>query len=118
MARFGELFRLGGRWQGKQIVPAGRVRQATTAQAGTAFGSQHQYVFDPDNYGYLWWVDKADGTDAYFALGYGGQRIEVVPDRHLMIVISTDVDFTNPRAPVVTPDDTQRLVDIIAPLAR
>jgi serine/threonine protein kinase len=118
VARFGELFRQGGRWQGKQIVPAGWVSQATTAQAGKAFGSQRQSVFDPDNYGYLWWVDKGDGTDAYFAYGYGGQRIEVVPDRHLTIVISTDVDFTNPRAPVVTPDDTQRLLEIIAPLAR
>ena len=66
----------------------------------------------------MWWVDKAAGVDAYFALGYGGQRIEVVPDRHLVIVISADVDFTNPNAPAATPDDTQRLVDIIAPLTR
>jgi CubicO group peptidase (beta-lactamase class C family) len=57
-------------------------------------------------------------VDAFFALGYGGQRVEVVPGRHLVIVISTDVDFTNRNAPAASPDDTQRLVDVIAALAR
>ena len=118
MARFGELFRQAGRWQDQQIVPAKWVRQATTAQAGTAFWFQRHITFDPDNYGYMWWVDKADGADDYFAFGFGGQRVEVVPDRHLVVVISADVDLTNPRTPIASDDDTQRLVDIIAPLAR
>jgi CubicO group peptidase (beta-lactamase class C family) len=118
MARFGQLFLQAGRWQDKQIVPAGWARQATTAQAGTAFSFESHGPFAPQNYGYLWWVEKADGADAYFALGFGGQRIEVVPARHLVIVISTDANLTDPHAARVSPDDTQRLVDIIAKLAR
>ena len=113
LAKFGQLFLHAGRWRGKQVVPAGWVRQATTAQAGTAFAFDSHGPFDPQNYGYLWWVDKTDGAAAYFALGFGGQRIEVVPARHLVIVISSDVKVTDPNAATVTADDTQRLVDII-----
>ena len=78
-----------------------------------AYGS-----FDPLNYGYLWWVEKTDGADAYYALGFAGQRIEVVPSRHLVIVVSSDIDLTAAHPSVVGPEDTQRLVDIIARLTR
>lgn len=117
MARFGQLFLQAGRCQDKQVVPAGWVRQATTAQAGTAFAFESHGPFDPQNYGCLWWVDKSDGTDAYFALGYGGQPIEVAdpPPGHRDI---HRLNLTDPHAATVSPDDTERLVDIIAGLAR
>jgi CubicO group peptidase (beta-lactamase class C family) len=120
MARIGELFLQNGRWRDKQLLSAGWVRQATASQAGKAFDLAFQgfRAFDPRNYGYLWWVDTVDAADAYFAWGYGGQLIEVVPARQLVIVVSTDVDFTNPNALTVSPDNAQRLVDVIAPLAR
>jgi hypothetical protein len=35
-----------------------------------------------------------------------------------VIVISTDVNLTDPNASTVSSDDTQRLVDVIARLAR
>jgi CubicO group peptidase (beta-lactamase class C family) len=45
-----------GRWQGRQIVPAAWVVQSTT-----------DHVADPmTEYGYLWWLDRADGY-AYMA---------------------------------------------------
>ena len=116
MARLGQLFLQGGRWQDKQIVPAGWVQQATTAQANKAFPPEGYGPLGALNYGFLWWVEKTDRADAYYALGYGGQRIEVVPERHLVIVISTDA--TDPYAATVSDEDTQRLVNIIAPLAR
>ena len=117
MAKFGQLFLQAGRWHDRQVVSARWVRQATIAQAGKAFPSEGYGPLGSQNYGYLWWLEKVDGTDAYFALGFGGQRIEVVPAQHLVIVISTDVDLTNPYAATASPEDTQRLVTIIAPLA-
>ena len=117
MAKLGQLFLQDGRWRGKQVVPAGWVHQATTAQAGSAFAFEGHDTFQPQNYGYEWWVEKTDGADAYFAWGYGGQRIEVVPARHLVIVISTDAQVTHPYAAIVSPPDTQRLVDLIVRLA-
>jgi CubicO group peptidase (beta-lactamase class C family) len=118
MAAFGQMYLQGGQWQGKQLVPAQWVRQATTSECRkAALADFPEYDgFDPQNYGYLWWVEKTDGADAYYALGFGGQRIEVVPSRHMVIVVSTDADFTTAHPSLVGPEDTQRLIDIIARL--
>lgn len=118
LAAFGQMYLQGGQWHGKQVVPAEWVRTATTSQCPTALAAELPAygAFDPQNYGYLWWVEQTDGADAYYALGLGGQRIEVVPSRHLVIVVSSDLDVTAAHPQVVNPDDTQRLVDIIARL--
>lgn len=119
MTAFGQFYLQGGQWHGKQIVPAEWVRQATT-QAGKAFSLDAiEYGhFDPQSYGYLWWIQKTGGADAYFALGFAGPRIEVVPARHLVIVVSTDLDYTAAHPQITGPDDTQRLIDIISGLTR
>jgi CubicO group peptidase (beta-lactamase class C family) len=113
MVRFGRLFLQAGQWNGRQVVPGSWVRQATTAQAGTAFTAFTPYDdFRPTGYGYLWWVTTADHTAAFFALGYGGQLIEVVPQRHLVIVISTYVDPKTGNE-MVNGNDLQRLANAI-----
>jgi CubicO group peptidase (beta-lactamase class C family) len=43
-----------------------------------------------DGYGYQWWVTKAGPDDAYAAVGYAGQLIEVVPARQLVVVFATE----------------------------
>jgi hypothetical protein len=63
-------------------------------------------------------METAGGADAHSALGFGGHRVEAVPARHLLIVVSTDVNLTNPSAPTASPDDTQRLVNLLVLLAR
>ncbi len=112
MAALGELFRQHGRWHDKQLVPADWVQQATVAHAVRAFDGPAIGAFNPTGYGYEWWVEPAGGVRAFYAYGLGGQLVEVVPARHMVIVVSTDVDpATN--APMVGPDDIQNLVDII-----
>jgi CubicO group peptidase (beta-lactamase class C family) len=65
-----------GDWNGRQIVPAAWVEQSTTDQ-----------VADPlHEYGYLWWLDRADGY-AYMA-GLYGQLAVVVPDKDVVAVIT------------------------------
>src|SRR5215475_3522938 len=119
MAALGQLYLQGGRWHGRQVVSAEWVRQATTAECRKAVVADlpGYGAFDPQNFGYLWWVEKTDGADAYYALGFAGQRIEVVPSRHLVIVVSSDVDLTATHPQAVGADDSERLVDIIARLA-
>jgi CubicO group peptidase (beta-lactamase class C family) len=115
MVRFGRLFLQGGQWNGRQVVPGSWVRQATTAQAGTAFTAftpDTTRNFRPTGYGYLWWATTADHAAAFFALGFGGQLIEVVPQRHLVIVISTYVDPKTGNE-MVNADDVQRLANAI-----
>jgi CubicO group peptidase (beta-lactamase class C family) len=120
MVRFGRLFLHGGQWNGRLVVPGSWVRQATAAQAGaafTAFTPETTRNFRPTGYGYLWWVTTADHTAAFFALGFGGQLIEVVPQRHLVIVISTYVNLKTGNE-MVNADDLQRLANAIVTAAR
>ncbi|QOL47844.1 serine hydrolase domain-containing protein [Massilia litorea] len=80
MARFGYLWLRGGAWNGRQVVPAGYVKEALTP-------SEH----GPD-YGYLWWLNTKGKTlpglptNAFAALGAGSNTILVSPDHDLVIV--------------------------------
>jgi len=88
MARFGFLYLNQGQWEGKPIVPAEWVREST----------QRQSAGEPliAGYGYLWWQAQHDGYAAFYAHGYGGQLIYIVPVLDLLMVItSTTNDPTN-----------------------
>ena len=89
LARFGLLFLREGRWNGRQIVSSDWVRESTapSSQTGTDSG-----------YGYMWWTGTAGGLfphvtvagDAYYAAGYRGHRVVVLPHRDLVIVHRVD----------------------------
>jgi len=87
MARFGQMFLDGGRWDGVQVVPAGWVELST---------SDHVRVNDQFHYGYQWWLMSLENTmghspspdDVKICWGYGGQFIFVIPELR-MVVVST-----------------------------
>jgi len=41
-------------------------------------------------YGYLWWIEERQPETAFFAWGYGGQFICVVPILNLVVVTTTN----------------------------
>jgi CubicO group peptidase (beta-lactamase class C family) len=95
--------------QGEQVIPAAWVEASTTTKVVLGRG---------DRYGYLWLLTEADGSPAYFASGLGSQMIEVVPDRDLVVVVSTQFDELDPDRAVkaVSPGTLLDLVSIwIAP---
>lgn len=83
-ARFGQLFLNGGRWGDKQVVPAAWVKESTTPHS---FAKRIR-----QGYGYMWWTLPADtwGPNAFYASGYGGQVIAVVPSKRLVVVQTVD----------------------------
>jgi CubicO group peptidase (beta-lactamase class C family) len=83
-ARFGQLFLNGGRWNGRQIIPASWVKDSTDAHSRTDRGSM--------GYGYLWWTlnPKVFGPGSALASGYGGQAIAIMPSKHLVVVQIVD----------------------------
>lgn len=83
MARFGLMVLDGGRWEGRQVVPAGWVRAMTTTHVRT--GSDRT-----PGYGYEWWIGDADGQRTIAALGLGGQVIAIVPSRDIVAVFQTE----------------------------
>lgn len=82
LARFGMLYADGGRWRGRQVVPAAWVEESTRSWSDVA----DQPPFD--GYGYLWWIDRDAGTA--WADGWGGQFLLVDPRRRLALVSRND----------------------------
>ncbi|MGH2614470.1 MAG: serine hydrolase domain-containing protein [Thermomicrobiales bacterium] len=81
MLKLGYLYLRGGVWEGEQIIDPDYAAAATTWQsAGDSTGGWA-------GYGYQWWITATEaGYPAYFALGYGGQHIFVVPAIDLVVV--------------------------------
>lgn len=87
-ARFGELHRSDGVWDGRRILPEGWVRYVTTPTPKSPKG----------NYGAHWWLNagtppaaadrewKKLPTDTYAAWGHSGQFVMVVPSAKLVVV--------------------------------
>jgi CubicO group peptidase (beta-lactamase class C family) len=82
MITFGELYRNGGRHQGKQIVPEDWVRASWTVRTHSPYNGH--------GYGLGWWHRRMRGHDVHFAWGYGGQYIFVVPSLELTVVTTSD----------------------------
>lgn len=85
MAKFGVLYLNNGVWHGEQIVRSDYIQESTQA---------HSEGGPPVNvpYGYQWWVLPAGETSTYFAAGYGGQFVYVVPEFDLVVVITSEHD--------------------------
>lgn len=82
MLRFGEMYRQQGVFEGRRVVPADWVAASWKLRTASRFTGH--------GYGYGWFIYPLAGHDAYYAWGYGGQMIYVVPDLRLTVVISSD----------------------------
>jgi CubicO group peptidase (beta-lactamase class C family) len=84
MVRFGELYRNGGRYEGRQIVPEGWVYESLSPRSSLRRGSE--------GYGYGWFLSEVRGHPMFYAWGYGGQFIFVIPDLELTVVTTSNPD--------------------------
>ena len=80
LARIGQLVLNGGRWSQRQLVPAHWLRDSFikhTPTEGALF------------YGYQWWLGRGrtDGRDWIAGFGNGGQRLVIIPDVDLVVVV-------------------------------
>jgi CubicO group peptidase (beta-lactamase class C family) len=93
MAKIGYLFLNGGRWQGRQIVSEAWVKESTKNRAGPG---QIPEAAHATGYGYQWWLNSFRVGDrvveSFSARGRGGQFILVIPDRQLVVVVTSTTD--------------------------
>jgi CubicO group peptidase (beta-lactamase class C family) len=87
-ARFGLLYLNDGVWNGERILPEGWVKYSTTPASGA----------DKGQYGAQWWLNAGAAgnasnriypdapTDLFWADGYEGQSVFVLPSKDLVIV--------------------------------
>jgi CubicO group peptidase (beta-lactamase class C family) len=78
LARIGELVLAGGRWKGRQVVPAEWIRTMLEPHLSIGWGQ----------YGYHWYIHESAGHRCMSGMGNGGQRLTVVPGLELVVAIT------------------------------
>jgi CubicO group peptidase (beta-lactamase class C family) len=85
LLRFGEMFRNGGMHEGTRVLPESWIKATWTPRTH----DRHD-----DGYGYGWFITEAHGQPIYYAWGFGGQMLYVVPSLALTIVVTSDSSGT------------------------
>jgi CubicO group peptidase (beta-lactamase class C family) len=88
MLKIGRLMLQDGKWKGKEVVSTHWIKESSAPR----FHTYHKI----GSYGYHWWVLTDDNKEpahpsAYFAMGYGGQYIFVVPEYQLVATFTSDL---------------------------
>lgn len=83
-AKFGQLYKNEGAWNGKQILSQEWIAKSL---------SQQMTISEDEYYGYLFWnkTYKVNGMDyeVYYSSGNGGNRIFIFKDQPIVIVITS-----------------------------
>lgn len=90
LMKIGAMMLAGGRWQGRQIVPADWIADSMKASIATP---------PLGGYGYQWWTMTAQRkdrpVDVVAAIGNGGQRLFLARDLDLAVVMTAG-DYNDP----------------------
>lgn len=80
--RFGELYRQGGLWNGRRVLSQAWIESSWTPRTRSPFSG--------DDYGYGWFVSSVGDHALFYARGYGGQMVYLLPGLGLTVVVTSD----------------------------
>jgi len=109
MLAFGELYLNDGKVGGRQIISKAFIAETFKPRGRSRISGRE--------YGYGWWMREMAGRQTYYAWGFGGQFIVLVPSLDLVVVSTSAATVSDDRR------EHRRSVDdiietlIIAPLA-
>jgi CubicO group peptidase (beta-lactamase class C family) len=98
MARFGEMMRLGGRFNDQQIVPEAVVKEIRRGADPAQFAKAGYTLLPGWSYRDMWWVSHNE-HGAYSARGIHGQAIYIDPQAEMVIArfgshpVATNANF-------------------------
>ena len=84
MMAFGQLYANHGRVNGQQVVPSEWIEASFVPRTRSRWSGRL--------YGYGWWMRELAGQRAYYAWGYGGQFIFVIPNLELVVVATSSAN--------------------------
>jgi CubicO group peptidase (beta-lactamase class C family) len=90
MIRFGELYENDGRIGDRALIPKPWVEQTAVGRGRSRWGSDREY-------GLGWWIRDFGPHKSFYAWGYGGQFIFVVPSLDLVVVTTSRTDVSRER---------------------
>ena len=85
LLRFGRLLLNNGNWNGKQLIPADYLKEATSFQIDNSTNEQPDWKL---GYGYQFWRTS---FNSYRGDGACGQYIIVMPEKDLVLVVTSGV---------------------------
>jgi CubicO group peptidase (beta-lactamase class C family) len=88
LAKLGYLVLHEGEWEGEQIVSKEWVNEMLSPKVNDVLPDDPSLDW---GYGYMWWLvgdTSEDGINVYAGLGYGGQRLFVVPELDMVAVFN------------------------------
>ncbi|MDP5290887.1 serine hydrolase [Oceanimonas sp. CHS3-5] len=85
MARFGELVRNKGRWQGEQLIPAAAIDDIQRGGSKDAFARAGYDKLKGWSYRNMWWMTH-NANGAFAARGVHGQTIYIDPAAEMVLV--------------------------------
>lgn len=99
LGRFGELMRRGGKWEGRQVIPAAVIAEIRKGGDTQKFAAAGQSARKGYSYHNQWWVPH-DTDQTFEAKGIFGQHIHVNPAAELVIIklsshVVPDTQFTH-----------------------
>ncbi len=83
MVKIGNLLLNHGRYKNLQIVPESWIKEITNTKIIT----NNDIPYGPE-YGYQIWINNSASPKYFFAMGWGGQFIFIVPDQKLVVTAS------------------------------
>ena len=90
MIAFGELYLNDGRAGRQQVMDKEWIDRTQVGRGRSRWGSDREY-------GYGFWIRDFNGHKSYYAWGYGGQFIFVIPAKQLVIVTTSRSDVSTER---------------------
>lgn len=115
LARFGQLYLQRGESAGSPVLPAEWVARSSVPHFAWRFSSGRLTGI---SYGFLWWVVPGIPGPLYFAWGFGGQYVVVVPELYLVIVTTSNWRGVGAAAGRYERQTMDVLVDYIIPAFR
>ena len=92
MAKFGQLYLDGGRWNGQQLVSEDWVSRSLTVYTEFGWSNPEEMGWQIDGYGYQWWLGHFDidgiRYDTFAAWGHGEQWIMSIPALELVVAVN------------------------------
>lgn len=83
--KLGQLYLKKGVWNGVSLIAEDYVETSTSP---LVMGGSPEHA----HYGYYWWVTSVGGKHAYYAGGFGGQYLVVVPDIQMVVALLSEMD--------------------------